>query len=108
MRIIAEYDSAAYPPLLKFYIHGAPHRRMHRAIIESYRKALLQACAEIRIKTPIKSPIDLSVVFIDPTSPDLDNLLTATFRALDGKTRSGVLADDGLIHSVKMMKLIND
>jgi Holliday junction resolvase RusA-like endonuclease len=108
MRCIAQYNMTSYPPVLTFYVHGAPHRRVHVALIKSYRAALIEACKHIGLAAPIDHPIDLVVVFIDPTSPDLDNLLTALYRALDGKTRRGVLVDDSLVHSVKMMKLLNE
>ena len=33
MRVIVEYDTARPTPLLRFYIHDAPHRRIHRAVL---------------------------------------------------------------------------
>jgi hypothetical protein len=83
-------------PLLRFYIHGAPHRRIHEAVLQQYCNALWEAGREARIPAPIRNNIELSATFINPTSPDLDNLLTALFRALDGKCGQGptLLADD--------------
>jgi Holliday junction resolvase RusA-like endonuclease len=45
---------------------------------------------------------------ISPTSPDLDNLLTALFQALDGKCGQGptLLADDRQIVFVKNLGLM--
>lgn len=61
------------------------------------------------VSMPIDEPIDLMVSFINPSSPDLDNLIMALFRALDGKTLrgNGILSDDGLIHKVTMSKFYN-
>ncbi len=90
-------------PILRFTIKGAPHKRFldkYPIITREYRKQLLEACEEVGIRTPIERPIKLSAHFVDPTGPDLDNLLTALFRALDGRSRHGVLADDELIHSL--------
>lgn len=107
MRVIAEYRDSAHPPLLGFYIFGAPHRRMCDEVILEYRGALVAACRKIGLNTPIRQPVDLRATFIDPTSPDLDNLIVALFRALDGDTFNtpGVLADDGLIQHVSIGKL---
>ena len=33
MRVIAEYDADQATPLLRFFIHGAPHRRIHLAVL---------------------------------------------------------------------------
>jgi len=45
-------------------------------------------------------------VFIDPTSPDLDNLITAFYQAVDDDTgRPALLLDDGLFQKVTMMKM---
>ena len=37
MRCIVEYDAAPGPPLLRLFIYGAPHRRMHHRLICSSR-----------------------------------------------------------------------
>ncbi len=107
MRAIAEYDERQHPPLLKLWIHGAPHRRVRVEVIAVYRACLLQTCRRIGLVMPIDHPIDLKVTFVDPSSPDLDNLLTALYQALDGRTlgRPGVVADDGLIQHVTMGKM---
>ena len=106
MRCIVQYFPAMHPPLLQLSIHGAPHRRMHHAMIQRYREALQVACSAAGIPTPIGHPVDLSVLFVDPTSPDLDNLLTALYQALDGNTlrKPGILADDGLISKATVSK----
>lgn len=108
MRCIAKYDDKQWPPLLQFFIHGAPHRRIHQAVLRQYRLALWEAWKETKIPAPIKTPVELSAMFIHPTSPDLDNLLTALFQALDGKTGKGptILADDRLIVFVKNLGLM--
>lgn len=106
MRCIVQYFPTQHPPLLQFSIHGAPHRRMHIAVIQRYRDDLQKACNAAGIATPISHPIDLSVLFVDPSSPDLDNLLTALYQALDANTlrKPGILADDGLISKVTVSK----
>ena len=58
-------------------------------MLRQYRKALWEAGRETRIPAPIRNNIELSATFINPTSPDLDNLLTALFQALDGKCGQG-------------------
>lgn len=102
MRCIAEYREQMHPPLLTLYIHDAPHRRMHIRVLKQYRQIIYTACDAIRLQMPIDNPIDLSVYFVDPSSPDLDNLLTALYQALDDNY---ILVDDGLIQRVTMMKL---
>lgn len=106
MRVIVEYLPAQHPPQLNLFIHHAPHRRMHIRVIQQYREFIRAACNKAGISTPIETPIDLSVMFVDPASPDLDNLLTALYQAMDGNTLKGpgILADDGLIHGVRMSK----
>ena len=106
MRAIVEYDAGAHPPLLRLFIHGAPHRRQHDAVLLAYRRELVAAARATGLTVPIRHPVDLRVLFIDPCSPDLDNLITALYRAVDGKALSGpaLLADDGLIQDVRMGK----
>lgn len=106
MRIVVSYFPALHPPLLQLAIHDAPHRRIHHAVIQQYREALKKACAKAKVPMPIEHPIDLSVLFVNPSSPDLDNVLTALYQALDGHTLKGtsVLKDDGLISKVIMSK----
>lgn len=104
MRIVVNYFPNQYPPLLQLAIHDAPHRRMHHAVIQQYREYLMTACRAAKVPVPIDHPIDLAVMFVNPASPDLDNLITALYQAFDGKTLKGpsVLTDDGLISEVKM------
>src|SRR6266852_4982054 len=108
MRVIAEYKMERVTPLLRFYIHGAPHRRIHQAVLRQYRKAIWEAGREARIPAPIKNDVELSALFINPTSPDLDNLTTALFQALDGKCGQGptLLMDDRQIVFVKNLGLM--
>lgn len=106
MQCVVKYFPQEHPPLLQFSIHDAPHRRMHVATIQRYRDDLKKACAAAGIATPISEPIDLSVIFVNPSSPDLDNLLTALYQALDGHTLKGpgILIDDGLISKATVSK----
>lgn len=106
MRCIVQYYPAQHPPLLQLAIHHAPHRRMHIATIQRYRDDMQRAFNQAGVPTPIDHPIDLSVLFVDPSSPDLDNLLTALYQALDGHTLKapGLLTDDGLISKVTVSK----
>jgi hypothetical protein len=109
-----------HPPLLRMTIHGAPHRRMTSAgelasttevlaakrTLEAYRGCLLYAGRRLGVRRPIEYPLDLELVFVDPTSPDLDNLLTAFYQAVDDEDgRPALLKDDGLIQKVTMMKM---
>lgn len=107
MRVIIDRIEQPHMPLLRMFIHGAPHRRQHRAIIKQYREILRAAFHEAGLQTPYAGLIDISLLFINPTSPDYDNLLTALFQALDGKTLGkGVLKDDNQIYTIhKMAKL---
>lgn len=107
MRTIVEFrERIGDLPLLQFYIHKAPHRRAgekhHRVIVE-YRDELVAAAKAAGVKVPIDVPVAVSVLFIDPSSPDLDNLVMALFRAIDGTSHSKptVLRDDGLIHCLE-------
>jgi hypothetical protein len=104
MRCIVEFDETKTPPVLRLYIHGAPHRRVHVAVLRQYREALWDAWVAMGRNDTLKHPIELTVTYINPTGPDLDNLLTATFQALDGKCGKGrtILADDRLVSYVKM------
>ena len=106
MRCIVEYHPSTHPPLLRLYIHGAPHRRQHIATIARYRGELVAAGWAAGLELPIAHPIDLRVTFINPCSPDLDNLITALFRAMDGTShaRPTLLSDDGLVENVSMGK----
>jgi len=107
MRIIAKYRDGAHPPLLILYIHDAPHRRQHVRVIQQYREALRSACTAAGIETPIDHDIDLSVLFVNPSSPDLGNSYLALEQALDGSTLKGpgILTDDSLISSMTVSKI---
>jgi Holliday junction resolvase RusA-like endonuclease len=109
-----------HPPLMRITIHGAPHRRMTSAgelasttdvmaakrMLEAYRAALIFAGRRMGIRRPIDYPLDLEITFVDPTSPDLDNLITAFYQAVDDEDgRPALLKDDGLIQKVTMMKM---
>ena len=104
------YAASQFPPVLSLTIHHAPHRRMNNkfdAVLKQYREDLVAALTAAGVPLPIRHSIDLDVLFVKPTSPDLDNLITALFQALDGKTLKvpGLLADDGQISKVTMMIL---
>lgn len=99
MKIIADYDRTVHPPLLRLYIHDAPHRRMHIKVIQQYRVALRAAMQKIGIKNVIMNQIALWVLFVNPSSPDLGNLYLALEQALDHTTltKPGIVMDDSLI-----------
>ncbi len=102
MRVIIDRIEQPHVPLLRMYIHDAPHRRQHRQMIKRYREVLRRAFHKAGLITPYDGLIDLSLVFINPTSPDYDNLLTALYQALDGKALggNGVLTDDENIWTI--------
>lgn len=106
MKIIAKLDDKKFPPILRLVIYDAPHRRVHHRIIQDYRGFLRAACKVAGIELPIEHPVDLYVNFVHPTSPDSDNLLTALYRAMDGKTLKGpgVLVDDALVNHDRIWK----
>ena len=101
MRVVAQLDGSKVPALLALSIFGAPHRRMCIEVIRAYREEIRRACVEARIALPIDTTVDLWLLFVNPTSPDYDNLLTALYQAMDGKTLTsegltpGILTDDG-------------
>ena len=66
MRCRLEYNHPRR--LLTAYIHGAPHRRIHRRILEQYRVELWRAAQEAGLE-PIKHNISLSAYFIEPNRP---------------------------------------
>lgn len=109
MRVIATLDGTSVPATLNLIIHGAPHRRMHIKMIQLYREEIRKACVASGIHLPINTTVDLSVLFVDPTSPDYDNLLTALYQAMDGKTLNGfgktpgILTDDSLIGTIRKL-----
>lgn len=93
MRVQLQYDHRRR--LLTANVRGAPHRRIHRKVLEQYRVEIWRAAQEVGLEQ-MSHQISLSALFIDPTGPDLDNLVTALFQALDGKTGKGptLLKDD--------------
>ena len=101
MKIVAKYVGSAHPPVLTLYIHDAPHRRMHIRVIERYRGDLRTALAKIGITDVIDHQIELWVLFVNPSSPDLGNLYLALEQAMDDKTLAeagpGIIRDDSLI-----------
>jgi len=105
MRVIIDRIEQPHVPLLRMFIHGAPHRRQHRAVIKQYREVLRAAFHKIGLTTPYPGLIDLAILFVNPTSPDYDNLLTALFQALDGKALGGkgILKDDSQIFTIQRM-----
>ena len=105
MRVIARMDGTTVPATFHLIVHGAPHRRMHVRMIQQYREEIRRACVAADIHTPIDTTVDLSVLFIDPTSPDYDNLLTALYQAMDGATLKppGILTDDSKIGTIRRL-----
>jgi hypothetical protein len=112
--IIRFFDEGDHPmqnllPLLDFSIHGAPHKRQDREVIQRYREDLY-ALAVRRIADkvilPIDFPLELNVLFTNPCSPDIDHLIEALYMALDGKTLEGpsILTDDRHIQGIRAFK----
>ena len=106
MRVVVDYFGGRHPPLLQLAIHDAPHRRMHLVTIQTFRGIIYEAMVKAGIPMPIPHPIDLSVLFVNPSSTDLGNSYLALERALDGKTlkKPFILEDDSLISKVIMSK----
>jgi len=106
MKIKVSYDGKRFPALLRLWIHDAPHRRMHIAVIQQYRKALYEACEAAGVPVPLDEPTDLDLFFVNPASPDAGGSYLAFEQAVDGKTLKGpaVFTDDGLIGEVKMAR----
>jgi hypothetical protein len=108
MKVIAKYHALYDPPLLQLWIHDAPHRRMHIKTIQAYRKVLYEAVRHTSIgaKLPIDHDIDLDVLFVNPSTPDLGNAYLALEQALDDMTltKPGVVLDDSQIQKVTMSK----
>ena len=105
MRCIVEpLKTDQSPPTLRVFVHGAPHRRMHRAVLQQYRRELWAAAKAAGLRMPIRHNVELTVTFINPCGPDLGNIYLALEQALDGKCGKGptVLADDRLIVYTKM------
>jgi hypothetical protein len=93
--------------LLTVFVHGAPHRRVHREVLKRYREELWKA-AQAAGLSQISHQVTLSAMFVDPTGPDLDNLVTALFQALDGKCGRGpaLLKDDRQIVYIEKTGII--
>lgn len=107
MRIIVKYFETHHPPLLQLSIHNAPHRREHIATLRRYRQALYVACKAAGMSLPIEHPIDLHVMFVEPSSPDLGGSYLALEQCMDGKTMqkdNAILVDDSLLSEVRMTK----
>ncbi len=102
VRTIIEVDDTVTPIKLRMFIHDAPHRRQHHAVLAEYRKELWAAWKAAGHVETLDRPVDLKITFINPASPDIDNLIVSTFQALDGKTGKGptILKDDALISYV--------
>lgn len=109
MKVIAKYFPTLFPPLLQLYIHDSPHRRMHIQTIQQYRLALYEGIAKTGVKMPIQNDIELDVLFVNPSTPDLGNAYLALEQALDNKTltKPGIVEDDSLIQKVTMAKYFN-
>jgi hypothetical protein len=110
VKIIANYASTEHPPLLTLYIHDAPHRRMHIQTIVQYRQFIRDACAKAGIATPMEHPIDLSVLFVNPSTPDLGQCVPRIWsrHLMDQRLKApGIVTDDGLIQKVTMSKYFN-
>jgi Holliday junction resolvase RusA-like endonuclease len=110
MKLVIRYDDMVHPPVLTMYIHGCPHKRQHRAVLQQFRDELtLSATRQIShaVDLPIDHPIDLVLSFTNPASPDLDHLLEAVFMAMDAKSLKGpsILKDDRHIQKVTMSKM---
>ncbi len=111
--VIPMYGISNFLPLLEFSIHGAPHKRQHRAVIQKYREELFKtAVYKIgnKVYLPIDHPIAIKVLFTNPASPDLDHLVEALYMALDGKTLKGnsILTDDRHIQKIIAEKYYPD
>jgi hypothetical protein len=108
MKVIAKYHALYDPPLLQLWIHDAPHRRMHIKTIQLYRKVLYEAVRHTSIgrSLPIDHQIDLDVLFVNSSTPDLGNAYLALEQALDHTTltKPGIVMDDSLIQKVTMAK----
>lgn len=108
MKVIAKYHALYDPPLLQLWIHDAPHRRMHVKTIQAYRKIIYEAVRHTSIgrSMPIDHDIDLDVMFVNPSTPDLGNAYLALEQAMDNMTltKPGIVMDDSLIQKVTMSK----
>ena len=108
-KIIMKYDEYAHPPLLTMHIHGCPHKRQDRHVLQQFREDMYRAATRgiaAQVDLPIDHPIDLYAFLTNPASPDLDHLTEAIFMALDQKTLKGpaVMKDDRHIQSMTVKK----
>jgi hypothetical protein len=106
MKIIVKYDTSKFPAVLRMAIHDAPHRRMHRATIQDYRKRLHLACFLAGVPVPLDEVVDVELNFVNPTSPDAGGSYMAWEQAIDGKTLKGpaVFTDDALVGKVTVIR----
>ncbi len=109
MKIVARYVGDAFPPVLVLSIFDAPHRRMHIKTIQQYRLALYEAISKIGVKMPIQHDIELDILLINPSTPDLGNAYLALEQALDNATltKPGIVEDDSLIQKITVAKFFN-
>lgn len=109
MLVISKYHADRFPPLLQLWIHDAPHRRMHIKTIQQYRLELYKSISKIGVKLPIQHDIELDVLFVNPSTPDLGNAYLALEQALDHATltKPGIVQDDSLIQKLTMAKYFN-
>lgn len=103
------YDKYSHPPVLTLHIHGCPHKRQIREVLQKFREDLYDVAKRSisnDVDIPIDHPIDLVAHLINPASPDLDHLLEAIFMAMDAKSLKGpsIMKDDRHIQSVKISK----
>jgi Holliday junction resolvase RusA-like endonuclease len=108
MKIVMQFNELIFPPKLTMSIFRGVHYRQSKMDHDVYRGELYKAFQEqCNRDIPIDYPIDLEVLFVDPCSPDIVNVLMALYRALDQKAWKGkkaVLSDDGLIQKVTASK----
>ncbi len=92
MKAIIQYDEYAHPPVMRMYIHGCPHKRQQREVIQKFREDLLYV-AKRAIGNIVDFPIDQAI-----------------YMAMDGKSMKGasILTDDRHIQSVKMSKMYTE
>lgn len=100
------WDKKSFPPILRVSVEGSPHRRQPKEILIQYRQALVEAAKKAGMPIPYDDVLDVEILLVNPTTPDLDNSLTAFYRAVDKKALKGpcLLTDDGLIQSIKIAK----
>ena len=97
-------------PVLQVVVHGAPHKRQHRAVLQSYRDMMYEhATRRLNIELPIDWPFAVKVLFTNPNSPDLDHLVEAFYMSIDGAkgslTGPGITTDDRLVQKIEAEKI---